>query len=67
MYQAFTFKWHGITSFNTNAWLAGAGDGVYYVPVKHSRKGRKVNALRFGHGADNWLSFYAYKSRRLAK
>lgn len=67
MYQAYTFKWHGITSFNTNGWLAGAGDGVYYVPVKHYRKGRKVSALRFGGGAGNWIMFYAYKSRSLAK
>ena len=50
-WQAYTFKWHGTTSFNTNGWLAGAGDGIYYVPVTKTRYGRKVSALRFGGGA----------------
>lgn len=66
-WQAYTFKWHGTTSFNTNGWLAGAGDGIYYVPVTKTRYGRKVSALRFGGGARNWLDFYAYKSPELAK
>ncbi|NRN90341.1 hypothetical protein [Lactobacillus helveticus] len=65
-WQAYTFKFHGITSFNTNGWLAGAGDGVYCVPVNKYRYGKKVKALRFGGGAGNWVMFYAYKSRSLA-
>lgn len=66
-WQAFTLKWYGITSFNTNAWLAGAGNGVYYVPVTKIRYSKKVLALRFGSGADNWLDFYGYKGLKLAK
>lgn len=67
MWQAYTFKWHGIKGFNSNAWLAGAGDGIYYVPVRRTRHGHRVTALRFGGGARNWVMFYAYRSRRLAK
>lgn len=66
-WQAYTFKWHGVTAFNTNGWLAGAGDGVYYVPTTRTRHGQRVKALRFGGGAGNWLAFYAYKSRNLAR
>lgn len=65
--QVYEFKWHGIKSFNVNGWLAGAGDGAYYVPVTKLRHGKKVQALRIGHGAYNWLTFYAYKSPELVK
>lgn len=47
--------------------LAGAGNGVYYVPVTKIRYSKKVLALRFGSGADNWLDFYGYKGPKLAK
>lgn len=66
-WQAHSFKWHGIESFNTNSWLAGAGDGEYCVPVTKIRHGQKVKALRFGTGAGNWLDFYAYRSPELAR
>lgn len=65
--QVYSFKWHGIKSFNTNGWLAGAGAGTYYVPVTKMRHGKKVQALRIGHGAYNWLTCYVYKSPELAK
>lgn len=66
-WQAIGFKYHGKASFNTNGWLAGAGAGLYYCPVTRTRHGKKVNALRFGSGAGNWLDFYAYKSKSLAR
>lgn len=66
-FQAFTFKFHGTRSFNVNGWLAGAGDGAFYTPVKHRSHHRKVRALRIGHGAYNWLTCYAYRSRKLAR
>lgn len=62
-----TIKYHKITGFNADGWLAGSGDGFYYVPVKKNVKGKKVNALRVGEGAGNYLSYYAYKSRKLVK
>ncbi len=67
MWQAYTFRWHGITSFNSNGWLAGAGDGIYYVPVNKYKNGEYVKALRFGGGARNWLDFYAYKDKNLVR
>jgi sarcosine oxidase delta subunit len=47
-YEAYTFKFDGITGFNANGWLAGGGDGYYYVPMKKTVKGKKVNVLRVG-------------------
>lgn len=47
--------------------LLGPGNGVYYVPVTKIRYSKKVLALRFGSGADNWLDFYGYKGPKLAK
>lgn len=65
--QAYTFKYGDITGFNANGWLAGAGNGCYYVPVKKNVKGKKVNALRLGTGAKNYFLCYAYKNKKLAK
>ena len=65
--QVYTFKYRGVTGFNANGRLAGAGDGFYYVPVKRTVKGKKVNALRVGEGAGNYFSYYAYKKASLAK
>ncbi len=62
-----TIKYHKIIGFNADGWLAGSGDGFYYVPVKKNVKGKKANALRVGEGAGNYLSYYAYKSRKLVK
>lgn len=67
MWQAYTIRYHGIKGFNSNGWLTGAGDGIYYVPVHRTRHGKRVKALRFGGGARNWKMFYAYKSKRLAR
>lgn len=65
--QAYTFKWHGITSFNSTSWLAGAGNGIYHVPVTKTRNGKKVKALRLGYGAGNYFDRYGYRTRKLAK
>lgn len=65
--EAYTYKYRGITGFNANGWLAGTGNGFYYVPVKRTVKGKKVKALRVGSGVKNYLSYYAYKSKKLAK
>lgn len=62
-----TIKYHSNVEFNADGWLAGSGDGFYYVPVKENVKGKKVNALRVGEVAGNYLSYYAYKSKKLAK
>ncbi|MGN8629681.1 hypothetical protein [Lactobacillus amylovorus] len=51
-FQAYKLKWHGITSFNTNDWVTGAGNGTYYVPVTKTRHGKKVKAIRFGYGGE---------------
>ena len=67
MFEAYTFKFHGVTGFNANGWLAGAGDGYYYVPVKKTIKGKKVNALRVGEGAGNYFVSYAYQNKKLIK
>ena len=66
-YEAYTFKFHGITGFNANGWLAGGGDGYYYIPMKKTVKGKKVNVLRVGGGAGNYFISYAYKDKKLAK
>lgn len=66
-YEAYTFKFHGITGFNADGWLAGGGNGYYYVPMKKTVKGKKVNVLRVGEGAGNYFISYAYKNRKLAK
>lgn len=65
--EAYSLKYKGAKGFNANGWLAGGGDGSYYVPVKRNVKGKKVSALRVGEGADNYLKYYAYKNRKLAK
>lgn len=51
-FPAYKLKWHGITSFNTNDWVTGAGNGTYYVPVTKTRHGKKVKAIRFGYGGE---------------
>lgn len=51
-FQAYKLKWHGITSFNTNDWVTGAGNGTYYVPVTKTRHGKKVKTIRFGYGGE---------------
>ncbi|NRO65214.1 hypothetical protein IMAU40088_01906 [Lactobacillus helveticus] len=66
-FQAYKLKWHGITSFNTNGWVTGAGNGIYYVPVTKTRHGKKVKAIRFDHGAGNYFDRYGYKTKKLAK
>ena len=65
-FQAYKLKWHGITSFNTNDWVTGAGNGIYYVPVTKTRHGKKVKAIRFGSGAGNYFDRYGYKTKKLA-
>lgn len=65
-FQAYKLKWHGITSFNTNGWVTGAGNGIYYVPVTKTRHGKKVKAIRFGSGAGNYFDRYGYKTKKLA-
>lgn len=65
--EAYTFKYRGVTGFNATGWLAGAGDGFYYVPVVRNIKGKKINALRIGEGAGNYFAYYAYKKASLAK
>ncbi|QQP29118.1 hypothetical protein [Lactobacillus ultunensis] len=65
--EAYTFKFHGVTGFNANGWLAGGGDGYYYVPVKRTVKGKKINALRVGEGAGNFFISYAYHNKKLVK
>lgn len=66
-FQAYKLKWHGITSFNTNDWVTGAGNGIYYVPVTKTRHGKKVKAIRFGSGAGNYFDRYGYKTKKLAR
>lgn len=66
-FQAYKLKWHGITSFNTNGWVTGAGNGIYYVPVTKTRHGKKVKAIRFDQGAGNYFDRYGYKTKKLAK
>ena len=66
-FQAYKLKWHGITSFNTNGWVTGAGNGIYYVPVTKTRHGKKVKAIRFGSGAGNYFDRYGYKTKKLAR
>lgn len=66
-FQAYKLKWHGITSFNTNSWVTGAGNGIYYVPVTKTRHGKKVKAIRFGSGAGNYFDRYGYKTKKLAR
>lgn len=66
-FQAYKFKWHGIVSFNSSDWVAGAGNGRYYVPVTKTRHGKKVKALRLGYGAGNYFDRYGYRTRKLAK
>ncbi|MCT3402819.1 hypothetical protein [Lactobacillus helveticus] len=66
-FEAYTFKFHGVTGFNADGWLAGGGDGYYYVPVKRTIKGKKVNALRVGEGAGNYFVDYAYQNKKLVK
>lgn len=66
-FQAYKLKWHGITSFNTNDWITGAGNGIYYVPVTKTRHGKKVKAIRFGSGAGNYFDRYGYKTKKLAR
>lgn len=63
--EAYTFKYRGVTGFNANGWLAGAG--FYYVPVVRNIKGKKISALRIGEGAGNYFAYYAYKKASLAK
>ena len=65
--EAYTFKYRGVTGFNANGWLAPTGNGFYYVSVKRTIKGKKVNALRVGEGAGNYFAYYAYKKASLAK
>lgn len=67
VYEAYNFRFHGKNSFNINGWLAGAGDGIYYTPVQRHRYGKKVKAIRIGHGAGCWLTAYAYHSKKLAR
>lgn len=64
--EASDFKWHGHSGFVCRQWLAGAS-GTYITPAKRTRYGVKTRAVRFGGGAGNWLSYYAYPSRKLAK
>ena len=66
-FQAYKLKWHGITSFNTNDWVTGAGNGIYYVPVTKTRHDKKVKAIRFGSGAGNYFDRYGYKTKKLAR
>lgn len=66
-FQAYKLKWHGITSFNTNDWVTGAGNGIYYVPVTKTKHGKKVKAIRFGSGAGNYFDRYGYKTKKLAR
>lgn len=65
--QAKSIKKHGLTGFNQDGWLAGAGNGTYLLPTKKTRNGKKVSALRIGYGADNWKLTFAYKDKKLVK
>lgn len=65
--EAKTVKWHGIASLNHRMWLVGNGSGPVYTPVTRTRHGVKTKALRCGAGARNWLQFYAYPTKSLAK
>lgn len=65
--QAKTIHKHGAIEFNADGWLAGAGNGTYFLPIQKIRHGKKVPTLRIGYGAGNWRMAYAYKSKALAK
>lgn len=65
--QAKTIHKNGTTGFNADGWLAGAGNGTYFLPTQKVRHGKKVPTLRIGYGAGNWRMAYAYKSKALAK
>lgn len=63
VYAAYNFK----KGFNVNNWVNLAGDGVYYIPVTRTVKGKKVKALKIATGADQHASAYAFKTKALAK
>ena len=63
IYAAYNFK----KGFNVNNWVNLAGDGVYYIPVTRTVKGKKVKALKIATGADQHASAYAFKTKALAK
>ena len=63
IYAAYNFK----KGFNVNNWVNLAGDGVYYIPVTRTVKGKKVKALKIATGADQHASAYAYRTKVLAR
>ncbi|WP_259684747.1 hypothetical protein [Lactobacillus helveticus] len=67
MWSAYPVKWHKIAGFEADGWLAGSGDGYFFILVKKTVKGKKVNALRIDEGYKNSFFAYGYKNKNLVK
>lgn len=65
MCQAKIVKFHGSTGFSDGSWLTGTVGQEYYIPVKRTVKGKRVNALHLIEG--DFFDGYAYHSKKLAK
>lgn len=63
IYAAYDFK----KGFNINNWVNLAGDGVFYIPVTRTVKGKKVKALKIATGASQQAVGYAFKTKKLAR